>query len=42
MKLTKLLGVVLVSTLALTACKEEKTAAQEPLKVGVMTVLKHK
>ena len=37
MKLTKLLGVVLVSALALTACKEEKTAAQEPLKVGVMT-----
>ena len=37
MKLTKLLGVVLVSALALTACKEEKTEAQEPLKVGVMT-----
>ncbi|STO64253.1 metal ion ABC transporter periplasmic component/outer membrane lipoprotein 1 [Haemophilus parahaemolyticus] len=37
MKLTKLLGAVLVSALALTACKEEKTAAQEPLKVGVMT-----
>ena len=37
MKLTKLLGVVLVSVLALTACKEETTAAQVPLKVGVMT-----
>lgn len=38
MKLTKLLGVALVSALALTGCKEEKAAeAQKPLKVGVMT-----
>lgn len=46
MNFKKLLGVVLVSALALTACKEEKTQAaaepakaekQAPLKVGVMT-----
>ena len=38
MKLTKLLGVGLVSALALTGCKEEKASeAQKPLKVGVMT-----
>lgn len=46
MNFKKLLGVVLVSALALTACKEEKTQSaaepakaekQAPLKVGVMT-----
>ena len=38
MKLTKLLGIALVSALALTGCKDEKAAeAQKPLKVGVMT-----
>lgn len=46
MNFKKLLGVALVSALALTACKEEKTQAaaepakaekQAPLKVGVMT-----
>lgn len=32
MKLTKLLGVVLVSALALTACKEEKNSGTRAIK----------